>query len=55
LYRENYYNPDTDKKNIVEVIIAKQRNGPTGKVELLWLSQYTKFVSVEKYRQNETA
>lgn len=53
LYRENYYNPDTDKKNIVEVIIAKQRNGPTGKVELLWLSQYTKFVSVEKYRQNE--
>ncbi|MCG0275124.1 MAG: replicative DNA helicase [Thermosediminibacteraceae bacterium] len=53
LYREDYYNPDTDRKNIAEVIIAKQRNGPTGKVELLWLSQYTKFVSIEKYRQSE--
>jgi len=55
LYREDYYNPNTDRKNIAEVIIAKQRNGPTGKVELLWLSQYTKFVSIEKYRQNEEA
>ena len=55
LYREDYYNPNTDRKNIAEVIIAKQRNGPTGKVELLWLSQYTKFVSIEKYRQSEEA
>ncbi|ADL08960.1 replicative DNA helicase [Thermosediminibacter oceani] len=55
LYREDYYNPDTDRKNIAEVIIAKQRNGPTGKVELVWLSQYTKFVSIEKHRQSEAA
>ncbi|TYP57435.1 primary replicative DNA helicase [Thermosediminibacter litoriperuensis] len=55
LYREDYYNPDTDRKNIAEVIIAKQRNGPTGKVELVWLSQYTKFVSIEKHRQIDAA
>lgn len=48
LYREDYYNPDTDKKNIAEVIIAKQRNGPTGTVELGWLGQYTKFVNLAK-------
>lgn len=43
LYRDEYYNPDTEKRNICEVIIAKQRNGPTGTVELAWLGQYTKF------------
>lgn len=43
LYRDEYYNPDTEKKNIGEVIIAKQRNGPTGTVELVWLGQFTKF------------
>ncbi|WP_026487127.1 replicative DNA helicase [Caldanaerobius polysaccharolyticus] len=48
LYREDYYNPDTDKKNIAEVIIAKQRNGPTGTVELGWLGQYTKFVNLAR-------
>jgi replicative DNA helicase len=46
LYRDEYYNPDTDKKNQAEVIIAKQRNGPTGTVDLMWLGQYTKFVSM---------
>ena len=45
LYRDEYYNPDTLKKNHAEVIIAKQRNGPTGTVELTFLSQYTKFVN----------
>jgi len=45
LFREEYYKPDTEKKNLAEVIIAKQRNGPTGTVELTWLSQYTKFVN----------
>ena len=50
LYRDEYYNPDTEKKNIAEAIIAKQRNGPTGTVELAWLGQYTKFVSLEKHR-----
>lgn len=44
IYRDDYYNEDTDKKNIAEIIIAKHRNGSTGKVELVWLGQYTKFV-----------
>jgi len=45
LFREEYYKPDTEKKNLAEIIIAKQRNGPTGTIELTWLSQYTKFVN----------
>lgn len=48
LYRDDYYNKDTDKKNISEVIIAKQRNGPIGTVELVWLPNYTKFANKEK-------
>jgi len=51
LYRDDYYNPETDKKNIAEVIIAKHRNGSTGTVELVWLGQYTKFANLEKFRQ----
>ena len=47
-YREQYYKPDTiDKKNQAEVIIAKQRNGPLGTVNLAWLGQYTKFENLE--------
>ncbi len=49
LYRDDYYNPDTEKKNIAEVILAKHRAGSTGTVELLWLGNYTKFVNIEKY------
>ena len=48
LYRDDYYNKDTDKKNISEVIIAKQRNGPIGTVELVWLPNYKKFANKEK-------
>jgi len=48
LYRDEYYNPDSDKKNIAEVIIAKQRNGPTGTVELVWLGQFTKFAGYDR-------
>ena len=48
LYRDEYYNPDTEKKNIAEVIVAKQRNGATGSVELVWLGQYTKFANKER-------
>ena len=48
LYRDDYYNKDTDKKNIAEVIIAKQRNGPIGNVELVWLPNYTKFANMKK-------
>jgi len=51
LYRDDYYNPDTEKKNIAEVIIAKHRNGSTGTVELAWLGQYTKFANLEKFRE----
>jgi replicative DNA helicase len=43
LYRDEYYHPDTEKKNIGELIIAKHRNGATGTVELVWLGQFTKF------------
>ena len=49
LYRDDYYNPETDKKNVAEVILAKNRAGSTGTVELLWLGQYTKFVNLDKY------
>ncbi len=48
LYRDDYYNKETDKKNIAEVIIAKQRNGPIGTIELAWLPQYTKFGNLSK-------
>lgn len=51
LYRDDYYNPDTDKKNIAEAIIAKHRAGSTGTVELAWLGQYTKFANLEKFRE----
>ena len=43
LYRDDYYNPETEKKNVAEIIIAKNRQGSTGTVELAWLPQYTKF------------
>ncbi|MBR5227734.1 MAG: replicative DNA helicase [Clostridia bacterium] len=46
LYRDDYYNPDTDKKNVAEVIIAKNRQGSTGTVELAWLGQYTRFANL---------
>lgn len=51
LYRDDYYNPETDKKNIAELIIAKHRSGSTGTIELVWLGQYTKFANLEKFRQ----
>ena len=48
LYRDEYYNPDSDKKGEAEVIIAKQRNGPIGTVNLYWQSDITRFVNKEK-------
>ena len=47
LYRDDYYNKDSEKKDIAEVIIAKHRGGSLGTVELLWLGSYTKFVNPE--------
>lgn len=48
IYRDEYYNKDSDKKGIAEINVAKQRNGPIGTVELVWLPQYTKFANMEK-------
>lgn len=48
IYRDDYYNKDTEMKNIAEIIMAKQRNGPIGTVNLVWLPQYTKFANMEK-------
>ena len=46
--RQDYYNKDSENKNIAEIIIAKQRNGPIGTVNLVWLPNYTKFVNMKK-------
>lgn len=48
LYREDYYNPETENKNITELIVAKHRNGPVGTVNLFFHKQFTKFVSLAK-------
>lgn len=48
LYRDDYYNKDTDMPNIAEVIIAKQRNGPIGTVNLVWRPEFTKFANMAK-------
>ena len=48
LYRDEYYNPETDDKNICEVLVSKHRSGPTGMVKLTWLDKYTKFGDISK-------
>ena len=48
IYRDDYYNKDTEHVNEAEIIIAKQRNGPIGTVTLTWLPQYTKFANSER-------
>ena len=48
LYRDDYYNKDTELQNIAEVIIAKQRNGPIGTVNLVWRPEYTKFANMAR-------
>jgi len=50
LYRDDYYNPESEKKNIAELIISKHRSGSTGTIELLWLGNYTKFANIDRYR-----
>lgn len=47
LYRDEYYNQDSEEKGVAEIIIGKQRNGPTGSIKLAWLSQFTKFGDLE--------
>lgn len=53
IYREDYYNHDTEKKDVAEIIIAKQRNGPIGTVELAWLPRFTKFANLQKRQENQ--
>jgi len=53
LYRDDYYNEDSDKKNVAEVIVAKQRSGSTGTVELAWLPSYTKFGNLDRRYYNQ--
>ena len=48
IYRDDYYTKDSEKKNIAEIHIAKQRNGPIGVVDLVWMPQYTQFVNMKK-------
>ncbi|MDT2044761.1 replicative DNA helicase [Priestia aryabhattai] len=48
LYREDYYEKDTENQNIIEIIIAKQRNGPVGTVQLAFVKEYNKFVNLER-------
>ena len=48
IYRDDYYNKDSENKGIAEIIIAKQRNGPIGTVNLVWLPDYTKFANLQK-------
>ncbi len=48
IYREEYYKPETEKRGIAEIIVAKQRNGPTGSVELAFLKEYTRFMNLAR-------
>ena len=48
IYRDDYYNKDTENPNVAEIIIAKQRNGPIGTVNLVWMPEYTRFVNWKK-------
>ena len=53
LYRDDYYNSDSEKRNIAECIVAKNRHGETGKVELRWLPEYTSFGTLENRYDDE--
>ena len=54
IYRDDYYNKDSDRKGVSEIIIAKQRNGPIGTVDLAWLPEYTKFANLERRSNPKT-
>ena len=53
IYRDDYYHKDTDEKNVAEIIIAKQRNGPIGTVTLVWLPEFTRFRNMARERHKE--
>ena len=48
IYRDDYYNPESEKKGIAEIILAKHRGGSIGTIELVWLANYTKFANLDK-------
>ena len=50
IYRDEYYNKDSEFKKQAEIIIAKQRNGPVGTVNLAWLGEYTKFANLSRQK-----
>ena len=45
IYRDEYYNPDKDRPGIADIIIAKQRNGPVGNIQLIFRSNITRFIN----------
>ena len=53
LYRDDYYNSDSEKRNVAECIVAKNRHGETGKVELRWMPEYTAFGTLENRYDDE--
>src|SRR5699024_9968885 len=52
LYRDDYYDQESEKQNIIEIIISKQRNGPVGTVELAFVKEYNKFVDLDHRYQD---
>ncbi|NJJ37857.1 replicative DNA helicase [Paenibacillus apii] len=54
LYRDDYYDKESEKKNVIEIIIAKQRNGPLGTAELVFLKQFNKFANYERAQAGQT-
>jgi len=53
IYRDEYYNPETERIGIADIIVAKQRNGPTGTVELAFLKEFTKFMNIARRKEGE--
>ena len=51
IYREDYYDKDTPKKDLADILVAKHRNGPTGKIQLRFFGQQTRFVDLETRQQ----
>lgn len=53
LYRDDYYDKETENKNMIEIIIAKQRNGPTGTVTLAFKKEFNKFLNIDWSQRQE--
>ena len=55
IHREGYYDPDCEEKNVGEIIVQKQRNGPLGTIKVAWLSEYTTYANLAPEAQNGEA